>query len=83
MTFHDVAGETMEHYRDIPTGVQANGSLLLESVRQDDQGQYLCEASNGIGEGLSSVITLTVNGNRCNSYTMTTDIHLSAWPRVP
>lgn len=34
----------------------------MDSVRQEDQGQYLCEASNGIGEGLSSVVTLTVNG---------------------
>ncbi|KAG8327858.1 hypothetical protein J6590_009661 [Homalodisca vitripennis] len=56
-----VSGEVLGHYRDISTGVLANGSLLIESVRQEDQGQYLCEASNGIGEGLSSVVTLTVN----------------------
>ncbi|XP_054281240.1 cell adhesion molecule Dscam2-like [Macrosteles quadrilineatus] len=56
-----VSGETLGHYRDITTGVLSNGSLVIDNVRQEEQGQYLCEASNGIGEGLSSVVTLTVN----------------------
>ncbi|XP_065334249.1 cell adhesion molecule Dscam2-like isoform X1 [Cloeon dipterum] len=38
-----------------------NGSLMIESVKQEDEGRYLCEANNGIGIGLSAVISLTVN----------------------
>ncbi|KAK3921052.1 Down syndrome cell adhesion molecule-like protein Dscam2 [Frankliniella fusca] len=41
--------------------ILANGSLVLERVRQEDAGRYLCEASNGIGVGLSAVVTLTVH----------------------
>lgn len=39
-----------------------NGSLLIESVAQEDEGHYMCEASNGIGVGLSAVVHLTVQG---------------------
>lgn len=41
--------------------VLGNGSLVLERVRQEDAGRYLCEASNGIGVGLSAVVSLTVH----------------------
>ncbi|XP_052125989.1 cell adhesion molecule Dscam2-like [Frankliniella occidentalis] len=41
--------------------ILANGSLVLERVRQEDAGRYLCEASNGIGVGLSAVVTLVVH----------------------
>ncbi|PSN53675.1 Down syndrome cell adhesion molecule-like protein Dscam2 [Blattella germanica] len=37
-----------------------NGSLLIEAVSQEDEGYYMCEASNGIGVGLSAVVQLTV-----------------------
>ncbi|XP_059489683.1 cell adhesion molecule Dscam2-like isoform X2 [Neocloeon triangulifer] len=50
---HPVQGGSMQ--------LLINGSLLIESVKQEDEGRYLCEASNGIGIGLSAVITLTVN----------------------
>jgi len=42
-----------------------NGSLLIERAQITDGGQYLCEASNGIGVGLSTVVTLTVHGKWC------------------
>ncbi|XP_046406478.1 Down syndrome cell adhesion molecule-like protein Dscam2 isoform X2 [Ischnura elegans] len=53
-------------YRGLPfhgQGIQVfpNGSLLLEAVRQEDEGPYLCEAGNGVGVGLSAVVTLSVN----------------------
>ncbi|XP_035702855.1 Down syndrome cell adhesion molecule-like protein Dscam2 isoform X2 [Folsomia candida] len=38
-----------------------NGSLIIKSARKSHQGFYLCEASNGIGSGLSKVIRLAIN----------------------
>ncbi|XP_042211179.1 Down syndrome cell adhesion molecule-like protein Dscam2 isoform X2 [Homarus americanus] len=52
-------------YRDLlgTSGVQqlTNGSLLLSQVTKDSEGRYLCEATNGIGAGLSKVVQLSVN----------------------
>ncbi|XP_069192476.1 cell adhesion molecule Dscam2 isoform X3 [Procambarus clarkii] len=52
-------------YRDLlgSSGTQqlTNGSLLLTQVTKDAEGRYLCEATNGIGAGLSKVIQVTVN----------------------
>lgn len=42
--------------------VLQNGSLVVTDVKKTDAGSYLCQVSNGIGSGLSKVITLTVNG---------------------
>lgn len=38
-----------------------NGSLLLERVEAADEGFYVCQATNGIDEGLSIVMHLYVN----------------------
>ncbi|GLH14154.1 Down syndrome cell adhesion molecule-like protein Dscam2 [Gryllus bimaculatus] len=38
-----------------------NGTLFLKNVTKDDEGRYICEATNGIGVGLSAVLYLTVN----------------------
>lgn len=47
-----------------------NGSLVLNHVRPSDAGQYLCQASNGIGAHLGLVIKVHVQGkkitNMCN-----------------
>ncbi|XP_064112208.1 cell adhesion molecule Dscam2-like isoform X2 [Macrobrachium nipponense] len=45
----------------VGVGVASNGSLLIIGARAEDEGQYLCEASNGVGGGLSALIKLTVN----------------------
>ncbi|CAL1295071.1 unnamed protein product, partial [Larinioides sclopetarius] len=37
-----------------------NGTLVLSDVEESDSGSYLCQASNGIGAGLSKIITLKV-----------------------
>lgn len=40
-----------------------NGSLMIREAEQTDAGFYLCQATNGIGSGLSKVVELTVHGN--------------------
>lgn len=40
-----------------------NGSLIIPKVGREHEGSYLCQASNGIGAGLSTLIKLTVHGN--------------------
>ncbi|XP_061927313.1 cell adhesion molecule Dscam2 isoform X13 [Apis cerana] len=42
-------------------GVAGNGSLVISRVSRDHAGFYLCQASNGIGPGLSKLIRLTVH----------------------
>ncbi|XP_075732227.1 cell adhesion molecule Dscam1-like isoform X2 [Rhipicephalus microplus] len=41
--------------------VLENGSLVISEVTIEDQGHYLCEASNGVGPALSVVAYLDVN----------------------
>ncbi|GFY30753.1 transposable element Tcb1 transposase [Trichonephila clavipes] len=52
-------------YRPISTSyhhqIFENGSLTIQDVTDEDAGYYLCQAVNGIGPGLSSVVTLSVN----------------------
>ncbi|KAG8194566.1 hypothetical protein JTE90_013309 [Oedothorax gibbosus] len=52
-------------YRPISTSyhhqIFENGSLTIQDVTQEDAGYYLCQATNGIGPGLSSVVTLSVH----------------------
>jgi hypothetical protein len=43
-------------------GSLKNGTLLIEDVKEEDEGYYMCEANNGIGASLSAVVFLTVNG---------------------
>ena len=53
------SGKQAGQFRDY---ISTNGSLTIPSVTEADEGYYLCEASNGIGAGLSAVVFLTVNG---------------------
>lgn len=39
-----------------------NGSLWFEAVTSEDEGNYLCRATNGIGSGLGKVIYVAVKG---------------------
>ncbi|GBM57905.1 Down syndrome cell adhesion molecule-like protein Dscam2 [Araneus ventricosus] len=41
--------------------ILVNGSLNFRSVETSDAGFYLCEANNGVGSGLSTVVRLTVH----------------------
>ena len=61
-------GDTPGDYRELGysgtegVGVAGNGSLVISRVSRDHAGFYLCQASNGIGPGLSKLIRLTVHG---------------------
>ena len=39
-----------------------NGSLVIREVGKEDAGQYMVQAINGVGPGISLVVRLTVNG---------------------
>jgi hypothetical protein len=43
------------------TKLLSNGSLLLQNVKEDWEGFYLCQAENGIGTGIGKVVQVTVN----------------------
>ena len=40
----------------------SNGSLVVRNVGETDEGNYLCEADNGVNEPLGKVVKLKVNG---------------------
>ncbi|PSN48897.1 Down syndrome cell adhesion molecule-like protein Dscam2 [Blattella germanica] len=48
-------------YADGRTVLTPNGSLVIQSVGPKDEGFYLCRATNGIGAGLSKMVSLAVN----------------------
>lgn len=39
-----------------------NGTLLVLGAEKQHEGRYLCQATNGVGAGLSKIITLFVKG---------------------
>lgn len=39
-----------------------NGSLIIKEVSKDDKGYYMCQATNDVGSGLSTVVHLKVHG---------------------
>jgi len=59
-------GEQPGEYKDFhyEPNVQQyqNGSLGFTHISKENEGQYLCEAKNNIGTGVSKVIFLRVNG---------------------
>ncbi|CAH2009909.1 unnamed protein product [Acanthoscelides obtectus] len=53
-----------EEIRDhMYTKLLGNGTLLLQHVKEDREGYYLCQADNGIGTGIGKVIQLRVNSS--------------------
>ncbi|KAL1516797.1 hypothetical protein ABEB36_000653 [Hypothenemus hampei] len=53
-----------EEVRDhMYTKLLGNGTLLLQHVKEDREGYYLCQADNGIGTGIGKVIQLKVNSS--------------------
>ncbi|XP_042899058.1 cell adhesion molecule Dscam1 isoform X2 [Parasteatoda tepidariorum] len=59
------AGNLATDFRDVLSSYRRqvfdNGSLALQEVTEADGGHYLCQATNGIGAGLSKVILLTIH----------------------
>lgn len=55
------SGEFDEIRDQIHSKILANGSLILQHVQEEIEGFYLCQASNGIGNGIGKVISLKVN----------------------
>lgn len=56
------SGEYQEIKGQFP-GVKffSNGSLMLQSVKESEEGYYLCQAMNGIGTAPGKLVHLTVN----------------------
>uniref|UniRef100_T1JC13 Down syndrome cell adhesion molecule-like protein Dscam2 n=1 Tax=Strigamia maritima TaxID=126957 RepID=T1JC13_STRMM len=40
--------------------VLSNGTLIIKNVSKDKEGRYICIASNGVGQGLSTTVLLSV-----------------------
>lgn len=45
--------------------IQSN-KLKINSVTEDDEGSYECNAKNGIGDGISHTLIFSVLGNQIN-----------------
>lgn len=54
------SGDYEELKEKLHTKVLSNHSLLLQNVKEDKQGYYLCQASNGIGNAIGKVIQVNV-----------------------
>ena len=52
----------MPFYLPFNFRIYENGSLLIEKSNAEDEGQYLCKAQNGVGEGISKLAEVTING---------------------
>ncbi|XP_066249434.1 cell adhesion molecule Dscam1 isoform X1 [Euwallacea similis] len=65
ITWRKAVGEQPGEYKDFhyEPNVQQyqNGSLGFTHISKENEGQYLCEAKNNIGAGISKVIFLRVN----------------------
>ncbi|XP_053618370.1 cell adhesion molecule Dscam2-like isoform X1 [Plodia interpunctella] len=66
ITWHKGHGTGINDFRpvshlDLQFSVLGNGSLSIAPAAHHHEGQYMCRAENGIGRGLSKIITISVN----------------------
>ncbi|KAL0280104.1 UNVERIFIED_CONTAM: hypothetical protein PYX00_001493 [Menopon gallinae] len=65
ITWKKAIGGKSGEYEDIRerlyTKIYSNGSLLLQNVKEDREGIYMCQASNGIGNPIGRMVQLKVN----------------------
>jgi hypothetical protein len=40
----------------------SNGTLLIEKSEAENEGRYLCKAENGVGEPISKLAKVDING---------------------
>ncbi|VVC39650.1 Hypothetical protein CINCED_3A005038 [Cinara cedri] len=66
------SGDYEELKEKLHTKVLSNNSLLLQNVKEDKQGYYLCQASNGIGNAIGKVIRVNVKSSPLFSSTSRT-----------
>ncbi|KAI5709459.1 hypothetical protein M8J75_000409 [Diaphorina citri] len=63
VTWKKAAGNSPGDYKDLrpnnPDVKVEDGTLYINNIQKNNQGYYLCEAVNGIGSGLSAVITIS------------------------
>ncbi|XP_076065783.1 cell adhesion molecule Dscam2-like isoform X4 [Oratosquilla oratoria] len=58
---HTGSDHSVYHDPNIAGSSFRNGTLLLPKVTEEMEGSYLCEATNGVGPGLSAIIGLEVH----------------------
>ena len=44
------------------SSLPSNGNLIIANAKDSHEGDYLCQASNGIGSGKSKLVSLFVDG---------------------
>ncbi|EEB16564.1 down syndrome cell adhesion molecule, putative [Pediculus humanus corporis] len=57
------SGEYEEVRERIHTKIFSNGSLLLQNIKEDKEGLYMCQANNGIGNPIGKMVQLKVNSS--------------------
>jgi Immunoglobulin domain len=58
-----VPGDYKDFKVNDPNVKVEEGTLSITNIQKSNEGYYLCEATNGIGSGLSAVMLISVQGN--------------------
>jgi len=58
-----VPGDYKDFKVNDPNVKVEEGTLSITDIQKSNEGYYLCEATNGIGSGLSAVMLISVQGN--------------------
>lgn len=58
-----VPGDYKDFKVNDPNVKVEDGTLSITDIQKSNEGYYLCEATNGIGSGLSAVMLISVQGN--------------------
>ncbi|XP_076325843.1 cell adhesion molecule Dscam1-like isoform X3 [Tachypleus tridentatus] len=65
MIWKKSTGQLSVQYNTIISGARiqtlVNGSLVIHQVAKEDQGKYMCEASNGVGSSISAIFEIKVH----------------------